>query len=313
LTCATVMIALRTALDIWAPSAGPFALAYPTVLIATLFGHATAGLVAFTVTFGWAWFVVLPQPYSFQFTLDSDPPRVIINAVSVLVVGLLAEAFRRAVRAANEARDREIALRDMVMAELEHRTKNNFALVASMLSLQSRRQSTVEAVEALDQAAGRVHTFAQAYANLNPLTAGGAQVPMSTYLGSVVNRVSAGIFADNVSVDTRLDAHDLPTNVAVAIGLFVNEALTNCAKYAFPERRPGHIRVAFVRAEDGWAVSVSDNGVGAKDGESPDRTGRTGLGQGLMRAFAQQAGAEYIVEDTANGRCVQLTSRRLNS
>ena len=44
---AAVMILLRSVLNMWAPTSGPFALVYPTVLIATLYGRWQAGLVAY--------------------------------------------------------------------------------------------------------------------------------------------------------------------------------------------------------------------------------------------------------------------------
>ena len=49
--CAAAMIGLRSLYDIWAPESGPFAMIYPTVLLATFYGHWRAGLVSFVVTF----------------------------------------------------------------------------------------------------------------------------------------------------------------------------------------------------------------------------------------------------------------------
>ena len=45
--CGAAMIGLRTLYDLWAPTSGPFAMIYPTVLLATLYGHWRAGLAAF--------------------------------------------------------------------------------------------------------------------------------------------------------------------------------------------------------------------------------------------------------------------------
>ena len=56
LALALAMIGLRTLIDIVAPNAGPFALVYPMVLIATLFGRLLAGLICLIVSFLWAWY-----------------------------------------------------------------------------------------------------------------------------------------------------------------------------------------------------------------------------------------------------------------
>ncbi|MEE8230422.1 MAG: DUF4118 domain-containing protein, partial [Qipengyuania citrea] len=164
--CAAAMIGVRSLIDVWAPVSGPFALIYPTVLLATLYGHWRAGVVALTVTFCWAWFFILPPARSFLFADPTDPMRVLLNAASAVVVVVFAEAFRRAAQATlseiRERADRRLTL----LAELEHRTKNNFALVASMLELQKRRIPQAELHAPLDDAVGRVRTFADAYSAL---------------------------------------------------------------------------------------------------------------------------------------------------
>ena len=137
--CAAAMIGVRSLIDVWAPVSGPFALIYPTVLLATLYGHWRAGVVALAVTFCWAWFFILPPARSFLFADPTDPVRVLLNAASAVVVVVFAEAFRRAAQAPlSEIRDRA-ARRLTLLAALGHRTKNNFALVASLLEEARRR------------------------------------------------------------------------------------------------------------------------------------------------------------------------------
>jgi len=135
LALAVAMILLRSAIDLVAPNAGPFALVYPMVLIATLFGRLYAGIVCLIVSFLWAWYVVLPFQWSFDFEVASDQSRVLINFLSSCVVVVLAEIFRRAVRIREAELHESLERRRWLMAELQHRTKNNFALVASMIGV----------------------------------------------------------------------------------------------------------------------------------------------------------------------------------
>lgn len=306
--CAAIGIAVRLGLDFWAPMAGPFSIVYPTVLIATLYGHASGGLTAYVLSFGWAWWYVLPVKQSFEFEPGSNSAQVIaVNAVCVLIVLVLAEGFRRAVRMAFVARDTEIQRRGVLMTELEHRTKNNFALVASLLSLQARNQDDPAVTAALQQASSRITTFAQAYASLAFTEGGDSRMPMQNYIREVVSRISASIISDEVTIEVEAGECVLPQQVAVAIGLFLNEALTNCAKYAFPEGRAGRIRVTFSGNDKGWELSVVDDGMGVAD---PGGATPSGLGQNLMRAFAQQAEAQYEYRISPEGCQVSLTSQR---
>lgn len=308
--CGVAMILLRAVVSMWAPTSGPFALVYPTVLIATLYGRWQAGLVSYIICFLWAWWGVLPEVQSFRFVVPTDPSRVAINALSAMVVVILAEAWRRAVREAAATRDQEIERRDMLMSELEHRTKNNFALVASLLSLQKRRLDDPASVAALDEAIGRVRTFAGAYANLTASHGEGVHVEMNEYLTEVVRRIAAGAFGHDVQIEIDIETCSIPRQTAVAVGLFANEALTNAAKYAFPERGAQaqtvnpKIHVNFRTEDSGWTLSIADNGVGDA-GERPE-SGKPGLGMGLMSAFAQQAEAEHDTVIGKTGRTVIL-------
>lgn len=306
--CALLMIAIRSGLDMVAPTSGPFALVYPTVLIATLYGHWQAGLTAHVTSFLWAWYFVLAPVNSFEFEVASDPARVVINVAATAIIGIFAEVFRRAVTSATSARDEEIERRGMLLAELDHRTKNNFALVVSLLELQRRRAETPETDEALGDALNRVHTFAKAYTNLSDIQGEGSMVEMSGYLREVVRAADAAMFSDEVTVSISADECTLPRQTAVAIGLFVNEALTNSAKYAFPDGRAGKVAVRFSCDHDQttWQLSVSDDGVGVQQaqGKRPD----SGLGSNLMNAFARQAEAEIVTGEPAGGYSIGLVS-----
>ncbi len=287
--CAGAMMGLRTVFDLVAPTAGPFALIYPTVLLATLYGHLRAGIVAFVLTFGWAWYFVLPPRGSLQFVGTTDPARVALNAMCCVVLIVFAEAFRRAARTTmadiQKAADRRLTL----LAELEHRTKNNFSLVASMLEIQKRRIPDVALHRPLDDAVGRIRTFADAYSNLAYEQAENSEVEMKPYLEDLLNRLQRAAVPGQVRLYREIDSTTMPRETAVAIGLYLNEALSNCLKYAFPADRSGTIGVFFHVTGSDWRLTIDDDGVGP--GAIPSGSG--GLGTSLMAAFANQAGATH--------------------
>ena len=295
--CAGTMVGARELWDIWFPVSGPFALVYPTVLLATLYGHWRAGLVSFLICFGWAWWFVLPAQGSFYFENPSDPARVALNAAACLVVLTFAEAFRRAahqtVEQIREAADRRLTL----LAEIEHRTKNNFALVASLLEIQKRRLARPELEAPLDDAVGRVRTFADAYSNLAMEHNDGGEVSMQLYLNQLLDRIEKAALPTSVKVFREIDDCHLTREVAVAIGLYVNEAISNCAKYAFPDERPGTIAVVFNVLPQGWRLAIEDDGIGLD--AAPGSGG--GLGSSLMTAFADQAGGSHTAGPSIRG------------
>lgn len=304
--CAVAMIALRLLIDSRLPDASPFALVYPSVVVATLYGHWRAGVLAGVVTFIFAWYYFLPMPFSFAFDDPSGLSRTALSAASAAVVLVFAETFRHLVFTAVEERDAEIAQRAMLMQELEHRTKNNFALVVSLLETQRRDETDPRVLSALELATARVHSFARSYGNLGEGLTNAGCVAMKPYLSEVIERFIEGAFREGIEVSIAIADCRLPREMAVAIALFANEALTNCVKYAFPDARGGRVEVTFAGNAQSWHLIVADDGVGQS--AQGDRDEEKGLGSRLMYAFAERAKATFEVEATRSGRRVRLTS-----
>jgi len=85
---------------------------------------------------------------------------------------------------------------------------------------------------------------------------------------------------------------------AVALGMIVNELVTNAIKYAYPDGK-GEIRVALRNAGDGRvALIVEDDGVGAKSKAGPNSTG---LGQRIVRAMGDKLRAKIEPDGTHAG------------
>jgi len=298
-------IVLHVFFGIWAPEVSAFSLVYPLLLVGPLYGHRYAGLIAGTMSFAWGWWDVVPPPNSFGFEIKTGAAMVALHATTAMITFAFALAFRRAMDAALEERDLQIARGAMLIQELEHRTKNNFALVASLLQAQKRRESDTRITQALDLACARIHSFARAYTNLAQSENKSGLVAMKTYLSEVVSHFADGGFPDNVTVTVDACECPLPRETAVGIGLFANEALTNCAKHAFPDNRPGRVQVSLKHgAQSGSELTVEDDGVGLD--AAGDSTLDGGTGSRLMEAFAHQAHARFTLEPSTDGTRVRL-------
>lgn len=298
--CALAMISVRSFTDIWLPGVAPFALVYPAVLLATLYGRWHAGAVAYVLCFLWAWSHVLPQRPTYAPGSFEAIGAISLNAVSALIVLLFAETFRAAVDTGRKLREAEIERGAVLLAELEHRTKNNFALVASLLELQKRREDSDAVRAAFDDAIGRVRTFAEAYTHLAGEQGEGTEVDMQPYLERLVARVSRAMLPPQVRITSDFADISLPREVAVATGLFTNEALANCAKYAFPGGQAGTVTVTLAAQGRNWTLTVRDDGVGQAAAPSPPASG--GIGTELLAAFARQAHCRHRTS-YARGGC----------
>lgn len=297
---------VRMIFDIVAGGAAPFALIYPTIMLATLFARAFAGVVAATIMILYIWYYLYPIENSFRFANNAEAFSVAVVVVTAIMTILIAERFRSTARKATQERDRQIADRDLFLAEFDHRVKNNFAIVAGLLDMQKRRASDPATAEALGTAQMRVDSIARAHRHLYR---GGDQpgtVEMKDYLGDLCVALAESLFLrGGITLVCDSDEAAVPRDRAVSIGLVVNELVTNAAKHAFPRRDLGTIAVTFRAKPDGWVVTVADDGVGMPEAiaaPGPDN----GLGSRLIEAFARQAGGTITTESDGSGTRVTL-------
>jgi two-component sensor histidine kinase len=237
----------------------------------------------------------------------SDRSRMIVNSISAALVMILAELFRRAVVHATQDRDLELAKRMLIHEEFEHRTKNNFSLVISLLRLQ-RSKANDELSRLLDQTITRIMCISEVYASISLEDQLGSNISIQPYLTKLVERITSAAFGPDVEVTIIVADASFSREIAGAIGLFANEALTNCAKYAFPNGRAGNVRVDL--KVDGliWTLIVQDDGMGRNTPAVQSIPGG-GSGSRIMKAFAQQAGASHSLRITDKGCVAQLTGK----
>jgi two-component sensor histidine kinase len=146
------------------------------------------------------------------------------------------------------------AEKSLLYDELAHRMQNNLQVVTSLLTLQVRSYANPELRSALQNAIARIEVIAGAHRRLQQRQ--GASVDMQEYLGEICDGLRR-LFDDILPIKLRVDVEPLvmPTDIAVPIGLLVNELVTNALKHAFPQERGGMVTVSLVRTERGAIAS----------------------------------------------------------
>jgi two-component sensor histidine kinase len=213
----------------------------------------------------------------------------VVSAGLVLVSEGMRKALERAVRAEAD--------KDLLLRELSHRSRNNFAVAASVLALQARTLSEPAARAALEAAAARIRVIAEAQAHLHPAS-GKGDVEIDAYLEDLCRSLGDALRdVRPVAVRVLAEPITLPADRAVPLGLIVNELVTNAFKYAFPAAREGTVTVRMAkRSPTELSLEVSDNGIGC-----PEEV-KEGLGSNLVRLLVQQLGGT-LRREPANPGC----------
>ncbi|MCR5879419.1 sensor histidine kinase [Phenylobacterium sp. J367] len=201
---------------------------------------------------------------------------------------VMAEQFAQVVQDITDQKAAEAHQAEM-FDELNHRVKNNLAMVSSLLNMQARGASA-EVSTQLQRAVGRIHAISDVHASLCR-SGRKDDVDLAAYLGDLCRRLEGSVIEnERVRITLAAEPAILAVDRAVALGVVVNELITNAAKHAYPAPASGEIAVRLSRTDHTLVLSVTDHGPGL-----PDPPG-AGLGMRLVRSMVQQIGGDLEVE-----------------
>jgi PAS domain S-box-containing protein len=172
-----------------------------------------------------------------------------------------------------------LAEKELLVREVHHRIKNNLNTVQSLLSLQTSYLDEPAAVQALEDAVARIRTMAAVYEQLYRSKDVGT-IPMQVYFSGLIDDIAATWqeTTGRIRIEKAIANREILTGTAFPIGIIVNELITNAQKYAFPDGRPGTIRVSLLCPdEQHLEVHVADDGLGLPDGIDIDHPESFGM------------------------------------
>jgi two-component system, sensor histidine kinase PdtaS len=193
---------------------------------------------------------------------------------------------------------REAQYRETLLREMQHRVKNSFQLILGAITLQKRRHPAGEIHKALDHTADRIRAISLAHEQLAP-RAGSENINLADYIRALCTSIKRQV--EGVDIDVAADEIHMPIDRAVALGLILNEAATNCLKHAFDDTG-GNISVK-LQTGIGFGEArlvVSDNGRGIKEAQA------SGSGLNLIEALARQIAATVERKSSDKGTTVSV-------
>lgn len=179
----------------------------------------------------------------------------------------------------------------LLFRELQHRIKNSFMMIHGLFVMEMEKHVDTPTYDALESMRQRVSAIAFLYTMLQTGD-NASQVFANGYVSRLVESLLEGTTFDQrrLKIDLHLESVEVHSRMIVPIGLIVNEAVTNCLKYAFPNDRVGTITIRLMKPDpDRVILSVSDDGIGLPASFNPEES--TGLGTQLIRMLSDQMGA----------------------
>lgn len=190
-----------------------------------------------------------------------------------------------------------------LLQELHHRVKNNLATVASLLRLQSNRLTDATALKAVQESRQRVEAMSLIHQRLYQGTEV-TTVDMRAYLHDLTESLlrAYGLAPHAVDLALAVPEPALDVDLAIPMGLIVNELLTNSLKHALPHVARLGLRIELHQQPGaGLTLEVEDNGPGFEAAQPAP----TSFGRRLITVLSEQLNGE-MSECGRAGACYRL-------
>ena len=215
---------------------------------------------------------------------------IILNKQNQETLDLLAKEKCAQVNISQSLKEKEVLL-----AEIQHRVKNNLAVISGLLSLQADKAPCEESKSLMLESKNRVLSMALVHGQLYK-TKNLSNINFKIYLSTLVPEIVKSFpeSAQQIYIEQQLDDVELDITKAVPVGLIVNEVITNSFKHAF-DKSICHplIRITMSLINNIVTITLSDNGVGNTLAQNTKN--KTTLGLSLIESLADQIDgtAEY--------------------
>jgi two-component sensor histidine kinase len=192
------------------------------------------------------------------------------------------------------------AQQELLLQELQHRIKNNNQSLLSLIRLQLDGVTNLEAREQLQKVESRIRALTFVNSQLQVGTRANA-ADLGQYLMAIVS--SLFNFQENAAADVKLTTQiaqiEIATERAQAIGLILNEFLTNSFKYAFAAG-VGTFTLTLSHQDGRARMVMADDGPGIPKDATP------GLGHNLIGVLIKQLEAEATWSGAGRGTTLTL-------
>lgn len=181
--------------------------------------------------------------------------------------------------------------KEVLLAEIHHRVKNNLAVISGLLQMQMWESENENAKSALQQSHLRVQSIALVHEKLYQ-SESLSYIQFDRYLKDLLHTI-ADIYIgseSDIDINSNLNALTLNVNQAIPCALLINELVINAFKYAFENIAGGTINIEVQKDEQQVLVKVSDNGHGFA--ESDELGNAQSLGLELVDTLVEQLNGE---------------------
>lgn len=175
--------------------------------------------------------------------------------------------------------------KEILLAEVFHRVKNNMNIVTSLLNLKKITSQSQETKDALEECRNRVFSMALVHQNIfnNESLIG---LNFKNYIINLVDEIANSFGSkESYEINYELEEIQLDLSTSIPCGLIINELITNSFKYAQLPNQKLRIDIQLTKLNGKIRLYVHDNGPGIAENFM---TTNTTLGMELIESLSEQ-------------------------
>lgn len=208
-----------------------------------------------------------------------------------------------------QAVDASLKEKEVLLAELHHRVKNNLAIITGLLNLQEGSTNSEEARQVLGDSKARIMSMALVHKMLFE-NAELKNIDVGKYTSELIAELlNSYNLHKKVKVTYDVDYIILPVNKSIPLGLILNEIVTNSIKYVFHtnaiQKQVSEFFVSIKMTNGRVNITVKDNGPGFPQ-DFNTGSDNPSLGIYLIKTLAEQIDAELHFSND-NGARISLS------
>lgn len=191
----------------------------------------------------------------------------------------------------------ELRHRRILSREINHRVKNNLAIVSSLISLKTSQLGDPGLLEDLRLQVEAIRSIHHLLIENDT----SLMIRIKAYLTKIVETACTAYACEDVERSLSIEDIELPSKQAATVGLILNELVTNAGKYAFRQTTGRKELIAeFQRKKDELCLAVENTGPPLPD--SIDPANSEGLGMRLIWALTGELGGRLDLRRSPSPR-----------
>jgi len=193
--------------------------------------------------------------------------------------------------------------KEVLLAEVHHRVKNNLAVISGLLELESSQTELPASRKALQHSQMRIQSMAMVHEMLYK-TKEFTNLPLKPFIAKIVQSIKMTYHQKEkeIGVKYHTDPITLNVNQAIPCALIINELITNAYQHAFKNADKGCIQIKLSAQKDIVTLTIEDDGDGLAAEFSIQE--QKSMGFTLIRTLCKQLRAELSVESMSGTKTV---------